>query len=133
VAWLLQHCHEDHDYGSSHYDKKIFESSKHTNCFSLQEVTQRNMKPSPSTQPTAQKFPLVDYCYHALMLNASSAPCVKRSRSLRDISRHYFDAEANREFMSEAAVFGTLIVMAIVPIMTGMSAVLQLLRSLPLF
>jgi hypothetical protein len=67
------------------------------------------------------------------MFNASSAPCVKRSNSLRDISRDYFDAEANREFTTEAAVFGTLIVMAIVPIMAGMSAVVQLLRSLPLF
>jgi hypothetical protein len=52
---------------------------------------------------------------------------------LRDISRDYFDGEANREFTTEAAVFGTLIVMAIVPIMAGMSAVVQLLRSLPLF
>jgi hypothetical protein len=91
------------------------------------------MKPSPNIRPGAQKFPLVDYCYRAPMFNASSAPCVKRSNSLRDISRDYFDAEANREFTTEAAVFGTLIVMAIVPIMTGMSAVVQLLRALPLF
>jgi len=67
------------------------------------------------------------------MLNPASAPRVKRSNSLRDISRDYFDAEANREFTIEAAVFGTLIVMTIVPIMAGMSAVAQLLRALPLF
>ena len=67
------------------------------------------------------------------MLNPASAPRVKRSNSLRDISRDYFDAEANREFTTEAAVFGTLILMAIVPILAGMSAVVQLLRSLPLF
>ena len=67
------------------------------------------------------------------MLNASSARSVKRANSLRDISRDYFDAEANREFTIEAAVFGMLIVMAMVPIMSGMSAVVQLLRSLPLF
>ena len=91
------------------------------------------MKPTANIQPGAQKFPLVDYCYHAPMLNASSAPCIKTSKSLRDISRDYFDAEANREFTTEAAVFGTLILMAIVPIMTGVSAVVQLLRALPLF
>jgi hypothetical protein len=91
------------------------------------------MKPSANIQSSARKFPLVDYYYHAPMLNASSTPCVKRSNSLRDISRDYFDAEANREFTTEAAVFGTLIVMAILPIMAGMSAVLQLLRALPLF
>ena len=91
------------------------------------------MKPTQNIRLDSQKFPLVKYCYHAPMLNPSSAPCVKRSNSLRDISRDYFDAEANREFTTEAAVFGTLIVMAIVPIMAGMSAVVQLLRSLPLF
>jgi hypothetical protein len=91
------------------------------------------MKPFQNKRSGAQKFPLVDYCYHAPMLNSSSAPRVKRSNSLRDISRDYFDAEANREFTIEAAVFGTLIVMTIVPIMAGMSAVAQLLRALPLF
>ena len=87
------------------------------------------MKPSKNIRTGAQKFPLVDYCYHAPML---SAPCVKRSNSLRDISRDYFHAEANREFTTEAAVFGTLILVAIVPIMTSISAVVQLLRTLPL-
>jgi hypothetical protein len=91
------------------------------------------MKQSQNVRPGAQKFPLVDYCYHAPMLNPASAPCVKKSNSLRDISRDYFDAESNREFTTEAAVFGTLIVMAIMPIVAGMSAVVQLLRSLPLF
>jgi hypothetical protein len=91
------------------------------------------MKPTQNIRLDSQKFPLVDYCYHPPMLNPSSAPRVKRSNSLRDISRDYFDAEANREFTTEAAVFGTLIVMAIVPIMAGMSAVVELLRALPLF
>ena len=91
------------------------------------------MKPSLNTRLSAKKFPLVDYCYHAPMLNPSSAPCVKRSNSLRDISRDYFDAESNREFVTEAAVAGTLIVMAIMPIMAGVFAVAHLLRVLPLF
>jgi hypothetical protein len=91
------------------------------------------MKPSPNMPPNGRKFPLVEYHYNAPMLNASRAPCIKTSKSLCDISRDYFDAEANREFRTEAAVFGTLIIMAMVPIMTGISAVLQLLRILPLF
>ena len=91
------------------------------------------MKPSPNIQPNARKFPLVDYHYHAPMLSSSSAPCLKTSKSLRDISRDYFDAEANREFTTEVAVFGTLILMAILPIMTSMSAAAQLLRALPFF
>ena len=91
------------------------------------------MKPLPNTQPNAQKFPLVDYHYHASMLNGSSAPCLQTSKSLRNITRDYFDAEANREFLSEAAVFTALIVIAIMPIVTGISAVLQLLSTVAVF
>jgi hypothetical protein len=91
------------------------------------------MKPSQNTRTGAQKFPVVEYCYHTPILNPSSAPCLMTSKSLRDITRDYFDAEANREFISEAAVFTTLIVMAIVPIVTGASAVLQLFSTLRLF
>jgi hypothetical protein len=91
------------------------------------------MKPLPNTQPNGRKFPLVDYHYHAPMLNGSSAQCLKTSKSLRDITRDYFDSEADREFISEAVVFITLIGMAIMPIVTGISAVLQLLSALPVF
>ena len=91
------------------------------------------MKPNQNIRAGAEKFPVVDYCYHAPMLNPSSAPCVNKSNSLRDISRDYFDAESNREFVTEAAVAGTLIVMAIMPIMAGVFAVAHLLRVLPLF
>ena len=91
------------------------------------------MKPTQNKRAGAQKFPVVDYCYHAPMLNPSSAPRVKKSNSLRDISRNYFDAESNREFVTEAAVAATLIVMAIMPIMAGLFAVAHLLRVLPLF
>jgi hypothetical protein len=91
------------------------------------------MKLLPNTQPNARTFPLVDYHYHGPILNGSSAPCLQTSKSLRDITHDYFDAEADREFISEAAVFTALIVMAIMPIVTGISAVLQLLGTLPLF
>ena len=91
------------------------------------------MKSLPNTQPKARKFPLVDYQYQGSMLNGSSAPCLKTSKSLRDITRDYFDAEADREFLSEAAVFTALIAMAIMPIVTGISAVSQLLTTLRLF
>ena len=90
------------------------------------------MKPNQHIRAGAQKFPVVDYCYHAPMLNPSSAPCLKTSKSLRNITREYFDGEADREFVSEAAVFTTLIIaMAVVPIAAGISAMIQLLSSLP--
>ena len=90
------------------------------------------MKPSQNTRPGAQKFPLVEYCYHAPILNGSSAPCLETSKSLRNITRDYFDDEADREFISEAAVFTTLVIaMAVVPIAAGISAMLQLFNTLP--
>jgi hypothetical protein len=91
------------------------------------------MKPSPITNRNTRQFPLVDYHYHAATLSGSSSPCVKTSNSLRDISRDYFDAEANHDFLSEAAVFAALIFTAMVPIVSGASAVLDLCRALPLF
>src|SRR5438309_373979 len=45
------------------------------------------MKPLSNTQPKAPKCPLVDYHYDAQMLNASSAPRLKVSKSLRHITR----------------------------------------------
>jgi hypothetical protein len=91
------------------------------------------MKSLPNTKPNGRKFPLVDYHYQAPMLNASSTSCVQTSKSLRDITRDYFDAEANREFLCEGAVFTALIGMAIMPIVAGISAMLQLLNTLPRF
>ena len=91
------------------------------------------MKPSPSTQTNARKFPLVDYHYQSATLDGPVSCCVKPSKSLRDISRDYFDGEANREFIGHAAVFVTLIAMALVPIVTGVFAVIDLCRALPLF
>jgi hypothetical protein len=90
------------------------------------------MKTLPNTHLNERKFPLVEYHYHAPMLKGSGLTRLKTSKSLRDITRDYFDAEANCEFTTETAVFGTLIVMAMVPIMTGISAVLQVLHDLPL-
>jgi hypothetical protein len=89
------------------------------------------MKPSPITNRNARQFPVVDYHYHAATLSGSGSPCVERSKSLRDISRDYFDAEANGEFVTEAAVFATLILTALVPIVSAAAAVLELGRAFP--
>jgi hypothetical protein len=90
------------------------------------------MKPTSITHQNARQFPLVDYHYQTATLGKFTGRCVTLpSVSLRDISRDYFDTEANHDFLSEAAVFGTLIVTAVVPIVAGASAVFELCRSLP--
>jgi len=91
------------------------------------------MKPISPTTRNSRSFPLVEFHYQPGLLGYQPR-CIKKAASaFHKISQDYFDAEANREFTTEAAVFGTLIVMAIVPIMAGISAVIQLLRALPLF
>ena len=91
------------------------------------------MKPLPNTQPNARKFPLVDHHYHAPMLNGSSAPCLQTSKSLRDISRDYFDTEENNDFLSNAAIFFALIASALIPIAASASEMIHLVRVLPTF
>ena len=90
------------------------------------------MKPTTITNKDARKFPFVDYHYQASTLENFTGHCAKTSsKSLRDISRDYFDKESSHDFLSDAAVFGTLIATAAVPIVAGLSAVVQLCRSLP--
>ena len=89
------------------------------------------MKPTTITSKDARKFPFVDFQYQASNLENFTGCCAKTSKSLRDISRDYFDSEANYDFLSDAAVFGTLIATAAVPIIFGVSAVLELCRALP--
>ena len=92
------------------------------------------MKPTTITNKNARKFPFVDYHYQASTLENFTGRCAKTSsKSLRDISRDYFDNEANHDFLSDAAVFVTLIGAALVPIVSSAFAVLQLCRALPLF
>ena len=89
------------------------------------------MKPTSTPNQNARQFPLVDYNYQRATLEKISGRCVRTSKSIRDISRDYFDSEANYDFLSDAAVFGTLIATAAVPIVIGLNAVIELCRSLP--
>src|SRR5438128_9483987 len=93
------------------------------------------MKPTTITNKNARKFPFVDYHYQGSTLGNFTGRCTKTStsKSLRDISRDYFETEANHDFLSDAAVFGTLIATAAVPIVIGVNAVIELCRALPLY
>jgi len=91
------------------------------------------MKPTTLTNKNARKFPFVDYHYQTSTLGNFTGRCAttSKSKSLRDISRDYFDKESNYDFLSDAAVFGTLIATAAVPIVLGLNAVIELCRALP--
>jgi hypothetical protein len=50
------------------------------------------MKPTTLTHKNAKKFPFVDYDYQATTLKNLSGCCARTlSKSLRDVSRNYFD------------------------------------------
>lgn len=91
------------------------------------------MKPTTTTNKNARKFPFVDYQYQASNLENLTSRCAKLSNSFRDISRDYFETEENKDFLSNAAIFAALIASALIPIAASASAMIQLVRTLPLF
>ena len=91
------------------------------------------MKPTNDTTKNARKFPFVDFQYQASSLEDLTSRCTKLSNSFRDISRDYFDTEENKDFLSNAAIFIALIGSALIPIAASASAMIQLVRTLPLF
>jgi len=91
------------------------------------------MKPTNHTNKNARKFPSVDYHYQASSLENLTGRCAQLSNSFRDISRDYFDTEENRDFLSNAAIFAALIGSALIPIAASASAMVELVRTLPLF
>src|SRR5947199_8777796 len=69
------------------------------------------MKPISLTTPKRRSFPLVDYNYQVMRLDGYHARCVRSAvPSFRNISRHYFQNEARRDFVSEAFLFALIIV-----------------------
>jgi hypothetical protein len=91
------------------------------------------MKPTINSNKNARKFPFVDHNYQASSLEDLSGRCTSLSNSFRDISREYFDTEDNRDFLSNAAIFVALITSALIPIAASASAMIHLVRVLPLF
>jgi hypothetical protein len=91
------------------------------------------MKPTNNPTKNARKFPFVDCNYQASSLENLTGRCAKLSNSFRDISRDYFDNEENKDFLSNAAIFVALIGSALIPIAASASAMIQLVRTLPLF
>jgi len=95
------------------------------------------MKPTTPVNENARRIPFVDFQYQQSNLENFTGHCAKtstsKSKSLRDISRDYFDTEAKHDFLSDAAIFGTLIATAAVPIIAGLSAVIHLCQTLPLY
>ena len=91
------------------------------------------MKPTINSTKNAGKFPVVDFQYQASSLEDLTGRCSKLSNSFRDISRDYFESEENNDFLSNVAIFGAMLASALLPIAASASAVVHLVRALPLY
>jgi len=89
------------------------------------------MKPIALTTRNRRTFPLVDCNYQTMTLGGYNARCVRTAvPSFRNISRHYFQNEARRDFVSEAFLFAVIIVLAAAPLLSTASALTEFCRAI---
>ena len=72
-------------------------------------------------KPTLTKFPKTDCHYHAIAVEPLNG--VKTEKTYWRFSREYFNSEA--ENAGDAAVFVTMMLTAVVPLVTGVLAVMH--------
>ena len=94
------------------------------------------MKPTAQTsgdersRTNHRTFPVTDYNYHSIALGGRSGQCARTLLpSLRDISREYFETEANHDFLAEAFIFGAIMLTVAVPLVNGVQAIVHLVRA----
>ena len=77
-------------------------------------------------------FPKTDFNYHNASLAGCGAGCgaTFRAPSFRDISRDYLNREARNNFLTETALFATIMITVALPLLNGARAVAGLIRSL---
>jgi hypothetical protein len=78
----------------------------------------------------ARPFPLTDYHYHSIALGGFSSRGTRTpGPSFRSISRDYFNTEDRHYFLAEAFVFSAFMATAVLPLVNGAHAVLNLVRA----
>jgi hypothetical protein len=89
------------------------------------------MKPISLTAPNRRSFPLVDCNYQPMTFSGYHAGCVRTAvPSFRNISRHYFQKEARRDFVTEAFLFALIIILAAAPLLSTASALTEFCRAI---
>ena len=78
---------------------------------------------------TRGQFPITDFNYGAIEIGDCNARCAEVSGNSFRSSREYFDHEANREFLTEAAVFGAMMLSIALPLFNGILAIVDLIRG----
>ena len=78
---------------------------------------------------TRRQFPITHFNYGAIELSDCNARCAEVGGNSFRSTREYFAHEANREFLTEAAVFGAIMLSIAVPLFNGILAIVDLIRS----
>lgn len=78
-----------------------------------------------------RKFPFTDFSYHSVTLGGCNGYCAKAvSPSFYNLSRDYFKTEARRYFLAETLVFAAIMATAVLPLVNGARAVIDLVRTI---
>ncbi len=84
------------------------------------------------TASSRTNFPKIDCNYQARNLAEFNGRCFGKNSDgtpFREISARYFRHEARSSFRTEAALFGMIVVISTVPLISSVYAALQLIRS----
>src|SRR6185503_16639912 len=76
-----------------------------------------------------RRFPITDFQYNSIGVETYNAHCANSLGNSFRTSREYFANEAARDFVTEAVVFSALMLTVAAPLLSGVSAIFNLLRA----
>ena len=77
-----------------------------------------------------RRFPITDFNYHSIAMSGYDARCTNSPCNSFRATREYFKNEAHRDFLSEAVLFTVMMVTVAAPLLSGLQAVIGLIRTM---
>lgn len=76
-----------------------------------------------------RRFPVTDFNFQSIELRGHNACCADATGNSFRAAREYFNNEAARDFLTEAAVFVAMMVTIAAPLLNGVQSIVDLLRA----
>ena len=89
------------------------------------QFTQTTSRFEAITNRHGAGFPKTDYCFRPPTLDFDSRDRGDGNPPFRRISKAYFDNEAGKHFVTEAALFGVIVLTAAVPVAKAIGGLFQ--------
>jgi hypothetical protein len=78
-----------------------------------------------------RRWPMTDHNYHSVALESFRANCGRTSvRSFWNITGDYLKNEARHDFFGEAALFGVIVITAVLPLISNAHALMEFVRAI---